>query len=81
MNELRNFLRDGRVFLSRLTITAFGIFCLGVYYISFEPEFYMTSRQRFLVPYLTWLILPVWAFFVAWSFILYRRNAKGRRNE
>lgn len=79
MNELRNFLRDGRVFLSRLTIAAFGTFGLGVYYIGFEPEFYMNSRHRFLIPYLNWLILPAWAFFVAWAFIIYRRNTKERR--
>jgi hypothetical protein len=81
MTEFRNFLRDGRVFLTRLTVASFFGFCLGIYYIYFEPEFYLRSRQRILIPYLTWLILPLWAFFVAWSFASYRRNIKVHKSD
>jgi hypothetical protein len=78
VTEFRNFLRDGRVFLIRFTGAMLFSFCLGVYYLTFEPEFYLNSRQSILIPYLTWFLPPLWVLSVAWSFAIYRRNSKDK---
>ncbi|AHD02988.1 hypothetical protein METH_07800 [Leisingera methylohalidivorans DSM 14336] len=54
-------IKGGLPWLAKLVFFAAAVEIGLVYYVVYEPDYYLQSKSRYLVPSMVWLFLPVLA--------------------